>query len=397
MTDEPRQRIGHAVEHELLGEPAGLRIDLAVGNDVRRVDDGRVQTCLHAVMQEHAVEDGAHVRREPERHVGHAEHREHTRQLAFDGADALDGLVRGVDPFRLAGRQRERKRVEHELIGRQAELITGEVVDASGDLELAIGRTRHALLIDRERDDARTVVAHQRQDGVAALAPVLEVDAVDDATPRVRLERRVDHVGVGAVDDQWRVDAHLQRFHDGAHLVGLVAAFGHRNAEVERMRAAFDLPACDAEDAVVVVGQQQPLDRARSLRVHALTDEQRRGLLVQLDGMHAAGEARCGVERLARRALHSTDVFDELADVIVRRAAAAADDVDAVLAHEARELGCHRHCLERIVRAALDVERQPGVGDAGHGERGVAREVANRLAHVLRTGGAVEADDVDME
>ena len=135
-------------------------------------------------------------------------------------------------------------------------------MDPPRDLELALGGARHPLLVDRQRDDARAVVAHERQHRVAADAPILQVDAVDDAPTRIHLERGVDDVRVGAVDDERRVDAHLQRLHHGAHLVRLVAALGDRDTEIERVRAAFDLGAGDAEDAVVVVGEEQALHRA---------------------------------------------------------------------------------------------------------------------------------------
>ncbi len=51
--------------------------------------------------------------------------------------------------------------------------------------------------------------------------------------------------------------------------------------------------------------------------------------------------------------------------------------------------------LQRIDRLPVHVERQPGVGDAGNRQAGVLAEDADRLAHVLGAGGAVQADDVD--
>ena len=204
------------------------------------------------------------------------------------------------DPLRLTGCEREGERIEDQLIGGQREFVASEVVNPAGDLDLAIGSPRHALLVDGQRDDAGAVVAHRRQHRVAADASVLEIDAVDDAASRVDLERRLDDVGVGAVDDQRRVDAHLQRLDDGAHLLRLVAALCHRDAQVERMRAAFDLRPGDAQDAVVVVGEEQALDRARSLSIDPLTDEQWCRLLTQVDGVHAACQARFHVRRHLR-------------------------------------------------------------------------------------------------
>ena len=94
---------------------------------------------------------------------------------------------------------------------------------------------------------------------------------------------------------------------------------------------------------------------------------------------------------------HRPDPRDQLTDVLRRRTATSPDHADAVLADEARELCRHRHRLQRVVRATVDVDRQAGVGDAGDGQRRVRCDVADRLAHVLGSGGAVEADDIDVQ
>ena len=204
------------------------------------------------------------------------------------------------DPFRLAGGKCEGERVKDELVRAQRELVASEVVDTPRDLDLAVRGARHSLLVNGERDHARAVVADRRQHGVAPDAAVLEVDAVDDAAARIHLERRPDDVGVGTVDHQRRVDAHLQRLDDSAHLLRLIAALGDGDAQVERMRATLHLRPRDAEDAVVVVGEQQAFDGARTLCVDPLTDEQGCRLLAQLNGVHAAGEMRFDVGRDAR-------------------------------------------------------------------------------------------------
>ncbi len=297
MSDELGERVGGAVEDQLLGETSRLGIDLPIRDDMRRVDDRGVESRLDTVVEEDAVEYRPRVRRQSERHVGHTEHREHAGQLALDGANALDGLPRRVDPLRLPGGEREGESVEDQLIRCQRELVTGEVVDAARDLDLAFRRPCHALLIDGQGDHARAMVAHRRQHRVAADTSVLQVDAVDNAASRVDLERRLDDVGIGAVDDQRRIDAHLQRLDDGAHLIRLIAAFGDRDAQVERMRATFDLRPRDLQDAVIVVREEQTLDGARPLGIDPLTDEQRRRLLTQVDRVHAARQPRFRVRR----------------------------------------------------------------------------------------------------
>ena len=62
------------------------------------------------------------------------------------------------------------------------------------------------------------------------------------------------------------VDAHREQLDDARHLLGFVGALGERDAHVEHVRAGLRLLARDAHDAVVVVGQQQPLHGARALR-----------------------------------------------------------------------------------------------------------------------------------
>ena len=81
-----------------------------------------------------------------------------------------------------------------------------------------------------------------------------------------------------------------------------------------------------------------------------------------------------------------------------RGAAAAADDRDAVALDELAEGVGQRPGLlgeDRLAVGAL--QREAGVGDAVHRHRAELAEEADRVAHVLGAGGAVEADDVDLE
>jgi hypothetical protein len=81
-----------------------------------------------------------------------------------------------------------------------------------------------------------------------------------------------------------------------------------------------------------------------------------------------------------------------------RRPAAAADDPHAEPLHELAEHLRHRGRLERVHGVAgARVEGQAGVRDHGDRPRRVLGQVAHRLAHVLRPGRAVQADDIDAE
>ena len=85
-------------------------------------------------------------------------------------------------------------------------------------------------------------------------------------------------------------------------------------------------------------------------------------------------------------------------DVLRRGAAAAADEADAVALHEvAQRLGQRAGLLGEDRLAVRALMRDAGVRDAVHRHRRVLAEEADRVAHVLGAGGAVEADHVDLQ
>ncbi len=91
------------------------------------------------------------------------------------------------------------------------------------------------------------------------------------------------------------------------------------------------------------------------------------------------------------------DGFGDGADVRGSGAAAATDDPNAVLRDEAEVEVGELFGLEAVVGAAADVLGQAGVGKDADGHRRVLAEEANGVVHLLRAGGAVEADDVGLE
>ena len=68
-------------------------------------------------------------------------------------------------------------------------LVAGDLLDALGDLDLALGRLGHPDLVDRQRDQRRAVLDGQRDDDVGLVAAGLEVDRVDDRAAGDLLER----------------------------------------------------------------------------------------------------------------------------------------------------------------------------------------------------------------
>ena len=79
-------------------------------------------------------------------------------------------------------------------------------------------------------------------------------------------------------------------------------------------------------------------------------------------------------------------------------AAAAPDDRDPIALDElAQDIRQRLWLLGEDRLAVGPLQRQAGVGDAVHGDAGVLAEEADRVSHVLGTGGAVEPDRVDVE
>ena len=174
-------------------------------------------------------------------------------------------------------------------------------------------------------------------------------------------------------------------------------ALGQRDADVQDVRAAVHLVLGHLHESVVVVGEEQLLGLARALRVDALADERRARLLDEV----RCGHHRAHQRRRLGRALAELVILDALgdrADVVGRRAAAAADDADAVALDELAE---HlRDLLGRLREDRLAVrplKRQSGVRDAVDRQRRGLAQVADGVAHVLGTGRAVEPDHVDVE
>ena len=112
----------------------------------------------------------AGVGRDAERHVGDAQRGLDVRDVLLDQLDALDRLDGRRAPLLVAGGEREGERVEDQELRVEPVLVADQVLDALGDLELAVARLGHADLVDGERDQRRAVGLGERHDGVELVA-----------------------------------------------------------------------------------------------------------------------------------------------------------------------------------------------------------------------------------
>ena len=264
-------------------------------------------------------------------------------------------------------------------------LTTGERVNALGDLEFALGCVRHALLVDGHGHDVRPVLLRQAEHEVRFFAPALEVERVQHGPTRIGLERGFEHVALGAVENQRRLDRRPQALDDLDHLMGFVGALGERHADVEQVRAAFDLVACNPEHVVVRIRQQQALHFAAALGIDAFADERGRRILAQIERADRARRARprSGDHTRARRMARYATAH--ALQMLETRATAAADRVHAEVLDELGQRLGQPIGIERVQRfAAAEIDRDPRVRDHADRSARVLDQIADRLAHVLR-------------
>ena len=160
------------------------------------------------------------------------------------------------------------------------------------------------------------------------------------------------------------------------------------------MRPELHLLTGDGERTVVVVREDHLLDLAAALRVDALAHDGGAGLLAQVNRAHGA----CNPRRIGHRGVlvrrHILKRRDDGADVIGRTAAAPAHHVGAEVAHHGGDLPGHLVGAQVVMRHATHIARQAGVRHHRNGLGGMRAHVAHGLAQVLRTHGAVGADDI---
>ena len=160
--------VGAAVVDEVEADLLGPVVDPGQREDLGGVHDRRVETRLHALVQEHRVEHLAGRRVEPEGDVGQPEDGGHAGQLRLDPPDALDGLDPVLAALLHAGRQRQGQRVEEQVLGRQAVALDGDVADVAGRPQLPLRGAGLALLVDAGADDGGPELAGEPQERVEA-------------------------------------------------------------------------------------------------------------------------------------------------------------------------------------------------------------------------------------
>ena len=271
--------------------------------------------------------------------------------------------------------------------------IDDDVIDALGDAKLVLGGLRHAVFIDRQRNEHRAVAAGKLAQFVGFAFAILEVDRVNDRATRNDMQRLLDDVDLGAVDHHRCRHLLHHRLQQLQHVGGFVATNVGR-ADIEHVRAFLHLLLGHVQHAFDIAVEHQLAELPAAICIGALANNQRTRVLVERRRMEQRCQLRL-IERRTRSRHQALDRFSHRLHVFWRRATATTDDGDAMLFDEA--------CLERreflrgqvVDRVAADVARQAGVRHDHDRTRRRLAKVANGLLHQVRARRAVEADNVD--
>ena len=203
----------------------------------------------------------------------------HPRQFFLDQSNTFQGLDGRIAVDLFSGGEGKGQVVNDEVFRPQIVLCC-QLHQPAGDLQFAFGCARHAFFIDRQPQHSRAVLACQGENASGFGVASLKVSRVDQTAPRNSLKSRLDHIGFSRIDHQWHRHFEGKSFHQSAHHLRFVAAFGDGYANIEGMRAKIHLVAGNLEHTVVVLSQQQALEGAGTLRIEALTDNKGRRLLL---------------------------------------------------------------------------------------------------------------------
>lgn len=324
-----------AVVDEVQGHLDLLLLETRDGKDLGRVHDGRVEARLDALVEEHGVEDDPGGRVQAEGDVRQAQRGLHIGAAALELTDRLDGGDAVLAGLLLAGADREGQRVDEDVALVHAP-VAGQVVDEPlGDGDLVLDRTGLALFVDGERDERGSVLGREPGDlrePRLGPVPVLVVDGVEDRAAAQLLQPGPKDVDFGGVEH----DGQRRR---GGETVGQFLHVGDAvpahvvDAEVEHVRALADLVPCHLHAVVPAAVQHGLAELLGPVGVRPLADGHERGVLTERHGLVEGRGARLGV----RHALGGREIayaLDDLAQMLGRRTAAAADQGKAVFAYE---------------------------------------------------------------
>ena len=228
-----------------------------------------------------------------------------------------------------AGRDGEDVRIENDVLRRKADAIDQNVVSARGDRCLALEGIGLSGFIEGHDHDGGPVTAHQFGVVDEGILAFLERDRIDHRLALHAFQPGFDHRKFRGIDHQRHAgDVGLggDEIKEGRHrLLGIEQTFVH--VDVEDLRAVLHLIARDRQRRGVVAGGDELTETRRAGDVGAFADIHERNCRRQREGLEP-GETQPRRHRRNLPRLLAGDGGGDGADVVGRRAATTADDVD---------------------------------------------------------------------
>ena len=313
-------------------------------------------------------------------------------QVLFDPARGLDEIDSVVVVLLDAGGHGEDVRIENDVFRREADFLDKDLVGAAADFFAALEVVRLTLFVEGHDNHGRAVTHDLTGLFLEFLLPLFERDGVHHTLALHAAEAGFDHLELRGVD-------HDRDLRDIRLAGDKLEEFGHGRRSIEHplvhvdvddLRAGLDLLTRHGERLVVLVAEDELGEFRRAGDVGALADVDERDFGARGEGFESAQTQSARASRNAAR-LEIARRFDDGRNVIRRRAAATADDVQPSLLGPVAELRG-----ERFGRLGESGRRQR-VGQAGvrvsaDMERRKMREFLDVRAHFLGSERAVQPD-----
>ena len=389
---QPLGGVGAAIEHDVFAGLAQFRIEIVIDRDLAGIDDAHIHAGFDGVIEEHRMHRLAHrfVAAERERQVRDAAGNMRVRQVRPDPARRLDEGDAVAVVLVHAGGDGKDVRIEDDVLRRKADAVDQNVVGARGDRLLLLERVGLARFVERHDHDGGAVAAHQLGVADEGVLAFLERDRIDHGLALHAFQPGLDHREFRGIDHHRHAgDVGLRRDQieeRGHRLFGIEQALVH--IDVDDLRAVLDLIARDGKRGGIIAGGDELAEPRRAGDVGALADIHEWNFRRQREGFEPGEpQPRRDLRDFARRlAGHGAG---DGADVLRRRAAAAADDVDQAgrgefVDQRRHDLGPLVVTAEFVGQSGIGIGADQGVGDAG--------EFGDVRAHFLGAERAVEAD-----
>lgn len=274
---------GISVEDGRLDELKQLRVNVCVDGQSSGIDDGHVHTLFDGVIEESAVHrltDGLHAS-EGEGEVGQTTADTGQRKVLLNEINAVKEL-HGVGGVLLhTSTDGENVGIENDVLRREADLLSQDLVRSLADFELSGGRHGLSFFVEGHDDNSSAIA----ENNVGLLDKVfftfLQADTVDDALSLYFLQTSLNYGKVRRVEHK-RYTRHLRvRRQKSDELLDDCLSINHTLVEVkiEYLGSILDLLLGDIDSTFEVVLSDHSGEHSRSSNVATLTDVDKEKIL----------------------------------------------------------------------------------------------------------------------